>query len=300
MCGRLHRLRLTENIHLIRENNINVYLIVSQGEMALIDSGVARMGLKILDYSKGIEGCLKYVIITHGHQDHVGSNNFLRSQTGAKIAAHLFDVAWVMDLGLQFKETLCRYEEPTEERWKAFLDNVDSPTNVDLILKDGDRIKVGDLDLLIVHAPGHTPGNICVYESRSKALFTGDTLQGSRDFVKAGWFGIIMDAADYLKTLHKLLKLDVKLLLPAHYSIAKEEAGMEILNCIETFSRFEQYVLEGLKERGRLTLREMRDELVRRTGLKGGDEFELTTAYAYLDKLRKDGKIFHEEIWGLK
>ena len=46
----------------------------------------------------------------------------------------------------------------------------------DIMLKDGDKIKVGSLELEVIHTPGHTPGSISLYCRKEKVVFTGDTL----------------------------------------------------------------------------------------------------------------------------
>jgi hydroxyacylglutathione hydrolase len=83
---------------------------------------------------------VKYIINTHGHGDHTGANQDLVKATGARVAAH----------------ALCQCKH-------------DIPLHDDIVLK------LGKLDLKVIHTPGHTPDGICVLAG-AKALFTGDTL----------------------------------------------------------------------------------------------------------------------------
>ncbi len=106
-------------------------------ECAVIDPG-AQCERIIAEMEK--EGMRAVLIInTHGHFDHTGCNENLARLTGARIAAH--------------ELTNVRHELP---------------------LKDGDSLRVGDLELAVLHTPGHSPDSICILVEDN--LFTGDTV----------------------------------------------------------------------------------------------------------------------------
>ena len=105
---------------------------------------------------------LTYVINTHGHYDHTGGNSYMLQHTDAKLAAY----------GA-------------------------GRTGIDV--KDGDVLKLGALDLAIIHAPGHTADGICILADGK--LMTGDTL-----FVgKVGGTGFGKDARAEYDALHRKL-----------------------------------------------------------------------------------------------
>jgi hydroxyacylglutathione hydrolase len=85
----------------------------------------------------------RYILLTHGHFDHTGALAQLRSQLKVPLAAH--PAASSMS------------PEPTE-----------------LYLNDGDRITLGDLEVTVLHTPGHTPGSVCF--KTGKHFFAGDTI----------------------------------------------------------------------------------------------------------------------------
>ena len=108
---------------------------------------------------------IKYIINTHGHFDHIGGNGPLKKITGAKLAIHSEDVTLLENAALQSA---------------AFgTDAVPSPSP-DILLKDDDKIKVGNLVFSVIHTPGHSQGGICLFlkltDNHEKILFTGDTL----------------------------------------------------------------------------------------------------------------------------
>lgn len=108
---------------------------------AVIDPGAEarRIAQEIDELGLRIE----YILNTHFHEDHTGGNQELASFTGAKIAMHEADI-------------------PLYGR------------SVDLTLHDGDILQIGDLEMRVIHTPGHTPGGVTF--AVGNRLFTGDTL----------------------------------------------------------------------------------------------------------------------------
>jgi glyoxylase-like metal-dependent hydrolase (beta-lactamase superfamily II) len=71
-------------------------------------------------------------------------------------------------------------------------------------------VGLGDRQFEVIHAPGHTPGNICLYERGDQILIVGDTLCGDRvDLIR-------MDTDIYIDSIKRLLDLDVKCLIQSH------------------------------------------------------------------------------------
>ena len=86
---------------------------------------------------------VKAIIITHRHGDHTASLEEMKSRTGAPVAAHPDDAPAL-------------------------------PVAPNFQLQDGDTYQVGNIQLLAIHTPGHTPGALCLLAG--KHLFSGDTL----------------------------------------------------------------------------------------------------------------------------
>jgi len=119
----------------------NCYLLISKGELAIIDPGDEPE--KILEEIKRVDAKPKYIINTHYHYDHTQANKRIKEATGADILIH--------------------------ENEKEYID-----FSVDRFLKEGDRLKVGDVALGVILTPGHTKGSICLLGE--DFIFTGDTL----------------------------------------------------------------------------------------------------------------------------
>jgi glyoxylase-like metal-dependent hydrolase (beta-lactamase superfamily II) len=121
------------------ENNAYIVASADSGRAVLIDA--AAEAERLLEAAGGIE--IVAILTTHGHHDHVGAAEAVRSALGVPFRIHPADAAAA---GL----------EPDEP------------------LADGDRIDLGGVALEVLHTPGHTPGSICVLTGSH--LFSGDTL----------------------------------------------------------------------------------------------------------------------------
>lgn len=103
---------------------------------------------------------------------------------------------------------------------------------------DGDTIGFGDERLIAVHTPGHTEDHVCF--RLGDELFTGDHIMG-------GSTVIIEDAAAYMESLHKVLGLRPKRLLPGH-GPEIEDAEAMITEYIEHRVERERQILEALAD----------------------------------------------------
>ncbi len=136
----------------------NAYVLTA-GKNAMIVDAPAE-GYRILDFLKKEKLRLKYILVTHGHTDHIVSVNLLKEETNAEIVAHQGD------------------KEMFAKPWNLQFVRAD-PFKPDILVKDADEIKLGNkrfVALKVVHTPGHTQGSICFYDAKEKAVFTGDTL----------------------------------------------------------------------------------------------------------------------------
>ena len=124
---------------------------------AIVDPGGGERTIlaTVKDMGLGID----YIIATHGHPDHVCGNRIIQEATGAKIVMHEEDAAFF------FKKEVQSYF--------SMLGLEPSPL-VDITVKDGESITIGEEELRVIHTPGHTPGGICLYNPPD--LITGDTL----------------------------------------------------------------------------------------------------------------------------
>lgn len=209
-------MKLTERIYLIgggaygysATQDCNMYLINCGSALALVDTGGGKGVPKVMDNinKMGLDPKkLEVAFNTHCHYDHIGGNHELKKLTGCKIAAHELEVREIETLG-----PLSLYKMAREEGLEF------KPTNVDLLLRDGQHMHVGDIDFQIIHTPGHTPGGFCLFieELGDKALFTGDTASAQG---RLGWVnGPGCDLPAWKKSIKRLVDILPDCMFPGH------------------------------------------------------------------------------------
>jgi glyoxylase-like metal-dependent hydrolase (beta-lactamase superfamily II) len=124
---------------------------------AVVDPGADGKRLHRWILEKGYQ--VEYILLTHGHVDHIGAVDDLRELFQAKVGIHEGDAAMLTD----GQKNLSSYFGPSIEMKSA-----------DLLLEEGQVLTVGEERITVIATPGHTPGGICFLTS--EGLISGDTL----------------------------------------------------------------------------------------------------------------------------
>ncbi len=179
------------------------YLVIEGEEAFLVDAGPPTEILLETVEAEGVD--LKFVLITHGHYDHLTGLAGLQDSLDVPAYAHPLEVDF-------FKEVWPYGLEPPE------------------LAPLPDRISLSGLVVEPIHTPGHTPGSTCYYLRDHKVLFTGDTLfagaVGRTDF-RGG------NEEELRRSLKLLLKLprEVKV-LPGHGEPTTLERELPLITSI--------------------------------------------------------------------
>jgi hydroxyacylglutathione hydrolase len=159
------------------EDTKEAAIIDPGGDAKLILAEVKRLGLKI-----------KYVINTHGHFDHTLANKEVVKATKASLAIHSADAPMLtMGGGAFFFGIIGKASPPA-----------------DMILEEGQALTLGNIELKVLHTPGHSPGSICLYSEEEGVLFDGDVLFNmgiGRSDLPGGNYSVLMESIQKLLTL---------------------------------------------------------------------------------------------------
>ncbi len=145
---------------------VNTYIIwddISK-DAAIIDPGMINEveTNEIDEFIKANKLRLKYLINTHMHIDHSFGVAYIKNKYGLTLMGNMND---------QF----------LAERLTQQANMFGLPISVmDLViekeLKDGDKLKIGEEDVIVKQVPGHSPGSIVIYAIDSNFIISGDVL----------------------------------------------------------------------------------------------------------------------------
>jgi glyoxylase-like metal-dependent hydrolase (beta-lactamase superfamily II) len=159
------------------------YLYRGADGTAVIDPGYTGSFRAVLRFlaNSGQQESLDWVILTHHHIDHAGTAFALCQATGARLAIHRDDAPYLRAVRPRERMTLWGLAE----RLPALLASyVVSCADCEVrSLDDGDSVA----GLTVIHAPGHTPGSICLWAENESALFMGDVLNNERGIATPPW-----------------------------------------------------------------------------------------------------------------
>ncbi|MHB1654245.1 MAG: MBL fold metallo-hydrolase [Desulfitobacteriaceae bacterium] len=176
---------------------------------------------------------LKQVLLTHGHVDHCGLTERIRTLTGARIVMHSKEWEGIrafqepsteLDAMMEKQFALWGIPGKIQQKIASFRQQLRAISQVPadglILVQDGESIQAGDFLLRAVHCPGHTPGQLVWYAEEQKLAFTGDhvlkTISPNPDLYlppqKGGWSGL----PDYLESLTKVSLLEAEICFPGH------------------------------------------------------------------------------------
>lgn len=183
----------------------NCWLIIDEasGEFAVIDPSPPVDAIDKRIRERGLESDkLRYVLLTHGHFDHIFSADAIREKYSVPLCVHRDDADCLTDS----HKNAYKYFFRTELVFKP----------AEKLLCDGDELMLGNSTVKVLHTPGHTPGSVCYITE--DAVYSGDTLFDlgiGRTDLQGG------SIAQMTESLKKIISLDGKLnLYPGHGSLS--------------------------------------------------------------------------------
>lgn len=137
------------------DNNCSLIIDEKTNESALVDCNECSQ--KMLDLIGNTK--LKYILLTHGHFDHIIGVKGIKEKYGAKVVISKEDEPMLNSAKLSLA---------------AFCGAVQNNVDADIIVSDGDVLTLGETKIKVIATPGHTSGSVCYVAE--DCIFSGDTL----------------------------------------------------------------------------------------------------------------------------
>jgi metallo-beta-lactamase class B len=204
--------KIIGNIYWVGTWDLSTYLITtSQGNILIntgfpdtvpqIKEGIEKLGFKLSD--------TKILMATHGHIDHVAGMAELKRMTGAKMIMSEQDAVLLEDGG----KSDFRFGDGVHQQFE--------PVKVDQRLKNGDKVRLGDVEITAHHHPGHTKGatsyTLTVKENGKDYHVIIANMPGINPGVKvSGMPKYPAIATDYGRSFHDLKEMQIDVFLASH------------------------------------------------------------------------------------
>jgi len=240
----------------------NTYL-VGIDEIAVIDPGPGDAA-----HLDAIAGCggdrIRWILLTHTHEDHSPGAAGLKKRTGAEILAF----------------------GPGEGRGKVRLDGT---------LGDGAVIEATEFHLTALHTPGHASDHLCYLLNEERTLFTGDHIMQGSTVVISPPDG---DMATYLASLERLksIRPRLKTIAPGHGHVIDDPLAVVDRTIAHRLAR-EAQVLEVLRDRSPATITELVEEIYADVAPEL-HPVARRTVWAHLRKLADEGAAKGDDLDG--
>jgi glyoxylase-like metal-dependent hydrolase (beta-lactamase superfamily II) len=240
----------------------NTYL-VGIDEIAVIDPGPDDAA-----HLDAIAGCggdrIRWILLTHTHEDHSPGAAGLKKRTGAEILAF----------------------GPGEGRGKVRLDGT---------LGDGAVIEATEFHLTALHTPGHASNHLCYLLNEERTLFTGDhIMQGSTVVISPpdGDMATYLDSLERLKTIRPRLKA----IAPGHGHVIDDPLAVIDATIAHRLAR-EAQVLDVLRERGPAAITDLVEQIYADV-VPELHPVARRTVWAHLRKLADEGVVKGDDLDG--
>lgn len=217
----------TIDVDYVRRGLAASHLVVRDGRAAFIDTGhpAAVALLHAALNERGLRRSqVDYVMVTHVHLDHAGAaGGLMRTLPNAKLVVHPLGARHMHDPARLMTGARAVYGDVEYER--LYGNVVAIPKEWMIEVNDGDRLPLGESELLAIHTPGHACHHYCIYDAGTRSVFTGDTFGMSfREFdTNNGAFAfptttpVQLDPPALHASIDRLLSLDPEAAYLTHF-----------------------------------------------------------------------------------
>jgi metallo-beta-lactamase class B len=205
--------RIAGNLYYVGTYDLASYLITTTKGNILINTGLAASATQIKSNIEALGfrfADTKILLTTQAHYDHVGAMATIKKKTGAQLMVDEKDAGVLMDGG-------------SSDYALGGHGSTFKPVQADRLLHNGDTIQLGDMQMLMLHHPGHTKGS-CSFlftvkdEQRWYKVLIANmpTIVTEKPFAAITTYPEI--AVDYANTLKAMKNISFDIWLASHAS----------------------------------------------------------------------------------
>ena len=260
----------------------SVFLIKSEGEALIFDTGNRAPGTdnsmspRLIQNIERDKVELKYIFISHFHYDHTGAAQELKQRYGATVVCHPIErpiiedplyvtkrenaerlgadpEAMAEDLNFQPGETFALSDPQVIKKYWNF------PVEVDQEVRGGDCLTVGSLRLEVIDLPGHSPGQIGLWNPTTRSLYSADL----SNFPSPLGPYPIGDAEKHMQSLHRAKELRPVYYWEGHFfgTYAEDASQRRLDHIIAQSEDTSRRILEVLRRGTPLTTSDLLPEV---------------------------------------
>lgn len=213
--------------------NINCYVIKGKNRNLIIDTAFntqscydsLKLGLNKLNINMKDTD----IFITHQHSDHAGlaasiateQSKIYMSEIDKRGYNNLLKPKYWDLINNEFLAFGFSRQELEKNRDSNPMSTYLSSERKEIIgVNDGFEIDLGNYKFKCIDTPGHTPGHMCLYDEKSKILFSGDHIIFDITPNITSWLDTYNSLGSYMESLNKIKKLDIKYTFSAHREVA--------------------------------------------------------------------------------
>lgn len=292
---------------------VNVYLFSGRDNITLIDTGLCitvqrlkkemeRLGLTFPDITR--------IVLTHGHMDHQGGVRTIARHCNGRlqVCAHRDEIEAIQtgsDAPLNVYHRFLKVTGTPRPLRLAMLlmffwnRRLTRTCRVNHPLVNGDRIKLGDYEAVVVATPGHTRGSISLFLPGEKVLFSGDHILGHITpnalpmLEKSAPLPVRRSQEEYYNSLEAIAKIDPPIIYPGHGAQIRNFHSLDALYR-KCFRRRQTELISIMESRSGLNIYEISRRLFR--GLSGKAfildlYLAISEVYTHLQVLEAQGHI---------
>ena len=263
----------------------------TEASFSALDAGVKALGLGWTD--------IRQILLTHMHPDHMGLSSKLLELSGAELLMHAVEARHLRVLTDSDRRAPWLKQAFTEAGMpQAMQERIDShfafirrnfhTLSPDRLLAGGEKIATGIGPLEVVWTPGHSPGHMCLYSARERAMFSGDLIL---EFItpNISWHPDTDMLAEFLQSLDQVHKLEIDTILPSHgepFSGHRDWIAETILHHRERCD-----LIQGLLNGAPRTAYGLVGELWKRPLSAINYQFATLEVLAHLEHMKRQGRV---------